>query len=155
MVLNEGNVAFVRRRRWRGGHAVVELALIGPWLFLMFAVILNFGLYMYAGISVANAARAAALEAGRSSSPLNLTQACDIARQEMLYLPGITVGLPCTGAPLAITMGNAGSSIVALDNGAKTGARVQIVYTLPPLFLLPGMLPPPTIRRIAEMRVLE
>ena len=139
-------------RRRCGGHAVVELALIGPWLFLMFAAILNFGIYMYAASSVANAARAAALEAARTNSPLLLTQACDIAVREMLYLPGINTGLPCNAAPLNIALATVVTRDTAVANG---GAQVRITYTVPPLFLLPGMLPALTISRVAEMRILE
>ena len=68
-------------RRNGAGHAIIELALIGLLVFLLFAVILNFGMFMYTGISVANAARAAALETGAGSGiALDQTLACNIVR---------------------------------------------------------------------------
>ena len=151
-------IPFLRviRRRPLAGHAVIELALIGPWLFLLFAVVLNFGMFMYTGISVANAARAAALEAGRSSvSALDQALACTIVREELRYLPGITVSLPCNAAPLVVVMGNAGSAITAIDDNTKAGARVRVTYTNPPLFALPGMNSQFTISRAAEVRVFQ
>src|SRR6476646_3701085 len=51
----------IMRRDCRSGHAVVETALMAPWLFLFFIAIFDFGFYAYAGIVTANAARVAAL----------------------------------------------------------------------------------------------
>ncbi len=138
------------------GHAVVELALIGPWLFLLFAVILDFGMFMYTGISVANAARAAAIEAARVSvNSLDQTLACSIVKQELLYLPGINTGLTCNSAPLVVVVGNAGAAITAIDDNTKPAARVRVTYTNPPLFRIPGMNSQFVISRAAEMRVFQ
>ena len=145
-------------RRNGAGHAIIELALIGPWLFLLFAVILNFGMFMYTGISVANAARAAAVEAGRTGSRLDRTMACDVVRQELRYLPGVTTGSPCLGTggdPLTVTMGKAGADITAIDDNTKWGTRVRVRYSNPPLFRLPGMNGQFTIERMAEVRVFQ
>ena len=47
------------RKAPNSGHAVVEIALMSPWILLLFVLIFDFGFYSYAAISTANAARAA------------------------------------------------------------------------------------------------
>ena len=42
------------------GHSLIEFALILPLLFLLIVNVVNFGSFLYAAITVANAARAGA-----------------------------------------------------------------------------------------------
>src|SRR5438270_8381285 len=84
-------------RRKERGQAAIEVALMLPWIVLVFAAVTDFGFFAYAFISVQNAARAAALYT--SSDPLlanNSSAACTYAVGEASFLPG--VGTTCTVA---------------------------------------------------------
>src|SRR5438128_767679 len=48
------------RRRRQDGHAVIEIALLAPWIFFLFAGTLDMGFYLSALIATQNAARVAA-----------------------------------------------------------------------------------------------
>jgi len=89
------------------GHAVIEIALMLPWIFLLFIAVFDFGLYAYSAISVENAARVAALHTSSNSQLANdSTTACFYAVQELQKASNVA-WLPsnysCTGAPLRVT----------------------------------------------------
>ena len=56
----------VNLRHRNGGNAVIEVALMAPWIFFLFVGVLDFGFYAYSFISVENAARAAVLLTSQS-----------------------------------------------------------------------------------------
>ncbi len=59
-------------RRGRGGSAIIEMALLMPWLVFLFVGILDFGFYTYAAICTQSAARAAAVATSQSAKYPNL-----------------------------------------------------------------------------------
>ena len=89
------------------GHAVIEIALMLPWILLLFIAVFDFGFYVYSAISVENAARVAALHTSSNSHLANdSTTACFYALQELqkgsnvAWLPS---NFSCTGSPLRVT----------------------------------------------------
>lgn len=98
----------VRRKRSESGSAIVELALMSPWIFFLFVGVFTFGFFMYAGICVQNAASIAAAQT--SSGPGSATPgiACQAALAEMKLLPNSSN----FAAPSGNNPGcNAGSSV--------------------------------------------
>jgi Flp pilus assembly protein TadG len=134
------------RKRGEKGHAVIEVALLAPWIFLLFAAVFDFGFYMYAAISVQNAARVAALRLSEStaaagSTALAQTYAC--AELSML----LNVGSNCPNSSVTIT-----PTIVTGPDGASA-VQVAINYTTVQLFPLPFLTGQWTFQRIAEARI--
>jgi len=74
------------KRRDRGG-AIVEVALMAPWIFFLFVGIFDFGFYAYAAICTQNAARAVALAAAQTTSAT--IDSCVVAMGEMRMLPNV------------------------------------------------------------------
>lgn len=147
------------RERRKSGHAVIEVALMSPWILLLFLAIFDFGYFMYAGTSVANAARAAALEMAQQDSTRNdQVLACSVAKEELKSLPNIGPGFAgtCNASPLVVTITN---NHPALDDAADGttgddyGARVRVTYTSIQLFPLPWMMGRMTLSRQADVRV--
>jgi Flp pilus assembly protein TadG len=132
----------------RRGHAVVEAALLSPWLLLLFAAVFDFGFYAYSLIAVQNAARVAALATASSPAARTVSVACPYVLQELQRMPNASA-LPagCNAPPLTV-------SVTAFtDAEGKAASRVTVTYQtvqLIPLPWLPGRL---TINRSAEMRV--
>ena len=147
-----------RARKSRSGHAVVELALMAPWLFFLFVGALDFGFYMYSFISVQNAARVAALKTATLYD--NYLQAlvdpgavkphvCSSVRDELKKLPNFAA-LPadCNGSPLDVQVSP------FLDVSGKPALRVAVLYETIPLVPIPGLLPGKLrMTRTASMRV--
>lgn len=141
------------------GHAVVEVALMAPWIFLLFAMVFDIGFYCYAVIATQNAARSGVMHTSRSSSyALDLTAACQIARQELRGMPNVSVALNnCASSAGAITdalpISVAVAAIPGPDATTLGAARVSVSYRSPQLFPLPGLMGRMTVTRIAEARV--
>ena len=132
------------------GHAVVEIALMAPWIFFLFVGVLDFGFYAYALISVENAARVAALGAGTSTSAAaDQGQACLYVREELSRMPNFSA-LPatCDALPLAV-------SVQAFtDADGDDASRVSVAYRTIQLIPIPGLLAGQvTITRSAETKV--
>ena len=146
------------RRRGRSGHAVIETALMAPWIFLLFIAIFDFGFYAYAGIATANAARVAALyTSGSAGAAIDTAGACSYALEELRSLPNVGTTLNvCSALPVQVSAcssnGGCGFACPAAEGGAIT-ACVQVTYQTVPLFPVPGMTGRMTINRIAQMRV--
>jgi Flp pilus assembly protein TadG len=143
-----------RRERQMGG-AVVEIALLMPWIVFLFVGILDVGFYGYAMIVTENAARVSAIQASvstaASSDSLN---ACAVALQEMSSLPN-TAGLLTCGS--GTVSASAPVSVVAtsLNHGSgDVSSKVTVMYLTLPLVAIPGILPQQmTLTRSAEVRV--
>jgi Flp pilus assembly protein TadG len=137
-----------RRRTGNAGHSVIEIALMAPWIFLAFVALFDFGIYAYAGLATANAARAAALRT--SAAPADVadqTLACIQARRELRMLWNVSQATNCTSLPLIVTAaGGTG------PDGSPT-SRVTVTYQTPQLFPLPFLMGRMTLRRVSEMRV--
>ena len=133
----------------RSGHAIVELALMCPWILLLFMGLFDFGFYAYAAISTQNAARAAVLAtASAPTSAASQSTACVYARDELRYMTNYS-SLPagCGALPLQVQ-----ASAVAGPDGAAA-SRVQVSYRTIQMFTLPIFPGQMTITRTAEMRI--
>ena len=142
-------------RSSRKGHAVVETALIAPWIFFLFVGILDFGFYAYGLISVQNAARVAALRAGSGGGTANdQVLACNLARQELRWMPNIkNLAAPytCASAPLKVDVNtNPGYT----DAEGNPATWVQVTYQTVQLIPIPGLVTGrATISRRVETRI--
>lgn len=163
------------RRVIRGtqGQALIELSLMVPLLFLLIVNVVNFGGFLYAWLTVANAARTAANYAtlGSSSpgSPSSATtaQITSVITADTSSLPNtvsVCVNKNTTTTAATGTCSFAISSIPADPDGSPyVSLAVDVSYTYTPfipLFSFPGLgiyatLPPTSLHRRAVMRVLS
>jgi hypothetical protein len=140
-------------RSHRSGHAAVEIALLSPWILLLFMAIFDFGFYAYAAICTQNAARIAAL--ATSAAPGNAGSqptGCTLALEEMRMLPNIAAlatTYPCTALPLIVNV----TSFADPETSPRLGSRVEVTYQSVQLFPLPFLMGRMTLTRVAEMRV--
>lgn len=165
----------MRRNR---GSAIVEAALLMPWLAFLFIGTLDFGFYAYAAICTQNAARAAALQTDGAGSQTNAL-ACSAALGELNGLPNMVNVTTCVTsrsaitnadpvAVCAVTLTASGSSNSACSTTAAcadcndasattpSSAQVVVTYQTPPLLPIPGVLTGRlTLTRVAEARVLQ
>jgi Flp pilus assembly protein TadG len=145
------------------GSAIVEVALMAPWLFFLFLGVLDAGFFAYAGISTQNAARAAALASAESSA----TTPCIAALGELNMLPNVTSTLTCTGSvsssnPVIVTVNTLdGSSCPDAGYGSASASasspfcvQALVTYQTIPLFPIPVLMGKWTFTRIAETRIL-
>jgi Flp pilus assembly protein TadG len=164
-------------RRNNRGSAVVEAALMMPWLAFLFVGILDFGFYAYASICTQNAARAAAVAAATGSP----TTACVAALGELNDLPNIP-GSTCATYPSGLGLGTVYSACTTLisatgavdkscsnattcadcsGNGgtsctACSSVQATVAYQTVPMIPIPGVLMGRmTLTRTAEMRVIR
>lgn len=143
----------------QSGHAVVEMAMMAPWIFLLFIMVFDLGFYNYAAIATANAARSGMMYTTRSSAyVLDTTMACQIALRELRGMPNVSsTATVCAANKNAITDANP----VAVElfasagpDGTTLGAgQVAVTYRSPQLFPIPGLMGRMTITRVAEGRV--
>jgi Flp pilus assembly protein TadG len=134
-------------RSGRRGHAIVEIALMSPWIFLLFIGVFNFGFWAYASISTANAARVAALYTSSDESTVaDAAGACFYALEELRKLPNTRTLSSCAAAPVVVTA-------EAWDAAGHPATRVTVTYTTVPLIPIPGFSPQSTVRRRAIVRV--
>lgn len=143
------------RKRGQAGGAVVEIALLMPWIVFLFVGILDAGFFSYAMIVTENAARVSAIQASisRAASTDSLS-ACVVALQEMSSLPN-AVGLT-TCASGAVSASSPVSVVASsVDHGSgDVSARVTVMYLTLPLIPIPGILPRQmTLTRSAEVRI--
>jgi Flp pilus assembly protein TadG len=145
----------VKRKVSEGGNAIVETALMMPWIFFLFLLIVDFGFYGYAAIVTQNAARVAALATARYDSVAgNQTYACLYAKPEMRFLPNYTQfsSGTCSALPLTITA----TRVTAADDATKFASRVSVTYQTVPMIPIPGLMTGQlTITRTAEVRIFE
>lgn len=141
-------------RQAQRGHAIIEVALMAPWIFLVFIAVFNFGFYAFAAITTQNAARIAALATSANpGSAASQATACVHALEEMRMLPNIAGLAPtygCAALPLTVTA----TAVPDAEDPAKFAAsRVAVTYQTVQLFPLPFMMGRMTLTRVAEMRV--
>src|SRR5439155_18845131 len=127
---------------------LVEVALMAPWIFLLFMGILDFGFYAYAAISVENATRASALYATTTvrGAITDSQGACDYVRQELQnMLNAASFSASCNAAPLVVTT-------AATTVGGKPANQVTVTYQTVNMFPLPWLPGVYNITRIVSMR---
>jgi Flp pilus assembly protein TadG len=146
-------------RRNQRGNAVIEVALMAPWIFFLFVGVYDIGFYCYAAICTQNAARAVALSYAQSST----VQPCTVALGELSMLPNVNGG-SCSALPVQVTvttLNGSGCADSALPSGllfAGSPICVQsaVTYQTIPLFPIPGvMMGRLTLTRTAEMRIMQ
>jgi|GEM_PF-617172 len=86
-------------RDGRRGSAVVEAALLMPWIAFLFVGILDFGFYSYAAIATQNAARAVAIQSANGSA----ADVCAAAKSELGLLPNVVGMGACAATQSAVT----------------------------------------------------
>jgi Flp pilus assembly protein TadG len=138
-----------RHSQRRDGHAVIELALLFPWIIFLFAGALDMGFYTYALIATQNAARVAA-EYTSSHSTLagDTAGACRYALAEMNSMTNLRGLSSCDTLPLKVVA----TGVPAGVDGAPA-TSVSVTYqsgTLIPIPLLTGQL---TVTRTVQMRM--
>jgi Flp pilus assembly protein TadG len=169
----------IKRKRREGGHAVVEIALLAPWIFFLFVGVFDMGFYSYAIICTENAARAAAIQTAANPNAQTDPIACNAVWKEMSFLPNVASISPqsCTQLPLKVvrrtvcTQASVApnsitceppvaplSQATCADCGSDaTAASTQVAVTYQSgIFVpIPGIVTNQlTITRIAEMRIL-
>lgn len=147
-----------RRNEGRRGSALVELALMCPWIIFMFIAVFDVGIYSYAQISTANAARVAALYTSSSKETSTDSQfACYRVLEEMRTLQNIgsTATCSCTGSTCTAGDGNLTVSAASVagpdgDPASEVTVTYKTIPVIPVPFLSKSQL---TITRKVRMRI--
>jgi Flp pilus assembly protein TadG len=137
-----------RGRRREQGHAVIEVALMSPWIFFLFMGALDFGFYAYAIIATQNAARVAVMQTSlNSTTAANSTLACQYALTELNKLPNASSLGTCGALPVTVNA----TSVVDAD-GANA-SQVAVTYQTINMIPIPGLTGRLTLTRTAQMRL--
>lgn len=137
-----------RFRKGCRGHAVIEVALLSPWIFFLFAGTFDLGFYANAIIATQNAARAAASYTSRASSrAADSAGACKYALTELKTMSNVRNLTSCNSSPLIVTA----SSVTGADG--SPASSVSVTYTTNTLIPIPGLAGQFTITRTVQMMV--
>jgi Flp pilus assembly protein TadG len=152
----------------RKGQALVEFALLVPLVFLLAVNAVNFGGYLFAWITVANAARTGAEYMSMSSASPGAPDAATPAQITTLVTNDISSLMNRASLVVAIctnstTAANGCTTLFDPEAPAYTLATVDVTYTYKPyipLFSFPKLgisatLPSSTIHRKAVVRMLQ
>ena len=138
----------VRREQSESGQAVVEMALLAPWIFFLFIGVFDLGFYLFAASSTQNAARIAAIQTASNpglSSGLLQSMACNAALLELIRVPNTHTISGCNGAPLTVTQQTLTNSSTpacadcAVDTTAVS-SLVTVTYQSGLFVPIPGLL---------------
>lgn len=159
--------------RCESGQSLVEFALLLPLIFLLVVNAVNFGAFLYAAITIANAARAG-VEYALMGGAMALAPSTPTAAQVTTLVTNDVASLPnraslqvrvCTNRNSVVTCTGTGSGTTPVDpeQPSYVSTAVDVTYTyqpMIPLWELPGLsihatLPSTTIHRRAVMRVLN
>ena len=136
------------KRRRRRGHAVVEAALMMPWLFFVGAGVLDLGYYSYSLVALENATRVAALHtSATTATAADAAGACTYVLREMNGLYNTRSLTACTALPVIVTA----TSVNGADN--SPASQVSVTYQTPQLIPLPWLAGRFTITRVVQMRI--
>ena len=148
-------IVFDNRKNARSGHAVIEMALLAPFIFFLFAGAFDMGYYVYAAVAVENAARVATLHVAASSDIASDANAAAFARtyvcNELRVLPN--VGSTCPTSVVSVSV--PAQPFSGTDGDPAT--QVSVTYTTVPLVSIPGLNAGPqgrwTFTRVVQMRL--
>jgi Flp pilus assembly protein TadG len=150
------------RKDKRSGSVMIEFALLFPVMMLMALGTADFARIFYAGIAVANAARAGVqygtLSPGNAGNFVAMQQAAldDAANQGLNGLTAVATNYcGCTGSSATIACGGAafGTCTVGGATTAPNGyVRVTVTYTYNTLVSYPGIPNAITLTKTATMR---
>ena len=130
------------------GTAVIEVALMAPWIFFLFAGALDMGFYSYSMIATENAARVAAEYTSKSvSTAADSSSACQYALDEMINLSNVRNLSKCDTSPLVVTA----TSLTGIDGSAASS--VTVTYKTDFLIPIPGVTGQLNITRTVQMRL--
>ena len=136
-----------RARRNRGG-ALMEMALLMPWVFFLFIGALDWGFYAYSLISMQAAVRTAVLyTSSKDATKADSAGACTLVVKELQYLPNIGSANTCGTNPIVTA-----TSVTGPDSlpASQVSVRYQSVSLIP----IPGLLAKQfTITRTGTMRI--
>ena len=162
-----GNAPSKRTSRGKG-QALVEFALLVPLVFLLAVNAVNFGGFLFAWITVANAARSGADYMSMSSASVGAPAAATLAQITTLVTNDVSSLMNRSSIAVAICTNNttaANGCTTFFDPEAPTYtlATVDVTYTYKPyipLFSFPKLgisatLPSSTIHRKAVVRMLQ
>ena len=157
-----------RRTVRKQGQALVEFALMIPLVFLLAVNAVNVGGFLFAWITVANAARAGAQYMSMSSASVGNPTPATLAQITALVTSDVSSLLNRSSLAVAIctnstTSANGCTTLTDPEAPAFTLATVDVTYTYKPfipLFSFPKLgisatLPPGTIHRKAVVRMLQ
>ncbi|HEV2198380.1 MAG TPA: TadE/TadG family type IV pilus assembly protein [Bryobacteraceae bacterium] len=137
----------ISKRRGERGQAMVEIALLSPWIFFLFIGILDFGFYAYSAICTQNAARVAAIVSAEPSTIA--VDPCKAALAELAMLPNVPTGGTCSGTVLVTVTNLTGPD-------GKNAVQSKVTYQSINLVPIPGILPNQiTFVRTAEVRTIS
>jgi hypothetical protein len=171
--VSTGLVGLVPKSSSRGGQALIEFALVVPLLFLLIVNAVNFGAFLFAWITIANAARAGAQywalgsNAVATPTPATAAEVTTLVTNDIASLLGRSslVVRVCKNNNSVVTCTGAGSLAPPSDPEPSTYilATVDVTYTYqPPIPLfdftklgIHATLPPTAIHRRAVMRMLQ
>jgi len=166
--------------RNRKGSAVVEAALMMPWICFLFVGVLDSGFYTYAAMATQNAARAVAIQDATAGGTISNAAICLAAMNELRFLPNVGLGGNCAGSQAAVSntvpiwacagILNSTASAPCVPPAVKcadcagsgaTGTNARsiqavVTYRSIPLVPIPGILRTQLqLTRIAEARIIE
>ena len=163
----------VPKKQSQRGQSLVEFALLVPLLFLLIANAVNFGSFLFAWITVANAARggtqywvlaSAAIGTPAAASPAQVSALVTQDISSLLARSSLIVRV-CKNNNTVVTCTGTGLSVPPADPEPLTfvSATVDVTYIWqPPIPLwnfnqlaIHATLPPTTIHRRAVMRMLQ
>jgi Flp pilus assembly protein TadG len=128
---------------------MMEMALLMPWVFLLFIGVVDWGFYAYSLISMQAAIRSAVLYTSSSTSNASDSSgACTLVLSELRDLPNIGPGVTtCTSNPTVTATAVTGPDL-------QPASQVTVTYQSISLIPIPGLLTKQfTITRSSKMRV--
>lgn len=127
---------------------MMEMALLMPWVFLLFIGIVDWGFYAYSLISVQAAIRTAVLYTSTSdTTKADSSTACTLVLAELSKLPNMSGVTDCTSNPVVTA-----TAVTGPDSNAASQVSVQ--YQSISLIPIPGLLTKQfTITRSGKMRL--
>ena len=131
------------------GTAMLELALLSPWIIFLFIGVFDYGFYAYSLITLQSAARSAAVWNSGHATPTDTAAACTVATSEMQTLVNMVGVTACGGSsPVSVSA----TQVTGPDN--SNAAQVSVTYTTPSLIPIPGLLAKQfTITRVVTMKL--
>ncbi|MCU1339142.1 MAG: TadE family protein [Bryobacterales bacterium] len=158
------------------GSAVIEAALLMPWICFLFVGILDSGFYTYAAMATQNAVRAIAIQNANAGATLSAIGICQAAKNELGFLPNVVGMGNCASTQASVsnttpiwvcagTLTSTSASVCGLPStacadcaldAAATSVQAVVTYQSIPLIPIPGILPVQLqLTRIAEARILQ
>jgi hypothetical protein len=131
------------------GHAILEAALLVPWLIFLFIGAFDVGFYSYALICAENAVRVAAEYTATSNFTADDSDtACTLALKEFASVPNLNGVKSCGSLPLIVR-----ATTVTEADGSQASA-VSVQYQSSQLIPIPGLVSGRlTVTRVAQMRI--